>query len=489
MVAVAGSLAIIRPFRPLLRLRWTPHSDRARGLLYYRPKTRRFKGVTRFVVCEALTSPMHGSLTLSALQRGQPVTAMGLAMIRQAFKRLWNDKRGNAILIAGAAMPLVIGSAGLGVDTIQWALWKRQLQRAADSAAIAGVYARIATQDTAAAITTDLAKHNRTQIALLGAPVVTYPPATTQWNNSVAVALRLQKRLNFSSMFLSSPPIIAASATAAAVNSGCYSVVSLETTSTTGIAAGGNANVDLGACGMITNSTALEAAIAFGSSTVLASPIAAVGGLDRTDNWAAGSTLLPFTLAQPDPFASRPVPPIPSPCGGNYSDSPGNTTTLTAGCYRNMTFKGNTTLGPGTYILTGDFNANSSATITCNGCTIILTNSNPSNIGTLDLNGGATLNMTASKTGAYAGILFFQDRAAPSTLTNKINGGASSFFQGAMYFPGSSVEFSGNASIVYNCLKLVARRVTFTGSSDINNTCPSDSGVPQITGSHVRLVA
>ncbi|MCY7339577.1 MAG: hypothetical protein LH465_06450, partial [Sphingomonas bacterium] len=61
--------------------------------------------------------------------------------------------------------------------------------------------------------------------------------------------------------------------------------------------------------------------------------------------------------------------------------------------------------------------------------------------------------------------------------------------QGAMYFPGSSVEFSGNSSIDYDCLKLVARRVTFIGSSDINNTCPSDSGVGQITGSHVRLIA
>ena len=60
----------------------------------------------------------------------------------KAFKRLWNDKRGNVLIIAGAALPLLIGSAGLATDTIQWTLWKRQLQRAADSAAIAGVYDR-----------------------------------------------------------------------------------------------------------------------------------------------------------------------------------------------------------------------------------------------------------------------------------------------------------------------------------------------------------
>ena len=58
-------------------------------------------------------------------------------------KKLCRDRRGNVLAIAAAAMPLVMGSAGLATDTIQWVLWKRQLQRAADSAAIAGVYERV----------------------------------------------------------------------------------------------------------------------------------------------------------------------------------------------------------------------------------------------------------------------------------------------------------------------------------------------------------
>jgi Flp pilus assembly protein TadG len=56
------------------------------------------------------------------------------------LKKLLRDRRGNALIIAGAALPLIIGAAGLATDTVQWALWKRQLQRAADSAALAGVY-------------------------------------------------------------------------------------------------------------------------------------------------------------------------------------------------------------------------------------------------------------------------------------------------------------------------------------------------------------
>src|SRR5919107_669641 len=62
------------------------------------------------------------------------------------LKKLWRNKRGNALAIAGAALPLIVGSAGLATDTIQWTLWKRQLQRAADSGALAGVYGKLASQ-------------------------------------------------------------------------------------------------------------------------------------------------------------------------------------------------------------------------------------------------------------------------------------------------------------------------------------------------------
>ena len=76
-----------------------------------------------------------------------------------SLKRLWRDRRGNTLAIAGAALPLVLGSAGLASDTIQWTLWKRQLQRAADSAALSGVYTRLQADtqtDVEGAVTHDL---------------------------------------------------------------------------------------------------------------------------------------------------------------------------------------------------------------------------------------------------------------------------------------------------------------------------------------------
>src|SRR5689334_23564385 len=126
-------------------------------------------------------------------------------MIRRAFNRLWNDKRGNILAIAAMVMPLVVGCAGLASDTIQWTLWKRQLQRAADSAAIAGVYTRQAaagaTTGVPDAVAHDLTLNNHNWMSLKTTPTVTYP-AVTGATNTVQVVLQIQQRLPFSSLFM-----------------------------------------------------------------------------------------------------------------------------------------------------------------------------------------------------------------------------------------------------------------------------------------------
>ena len=162
---------------------------------------------------------------------------------------------------------------------------------------------------------------------------------------------------------------------------------------------------------------------------------------------------------------------------------------ITEGCYTGMDFSGNVTLKDGTYIVTGDVTIGAQAKVTCGSCTIILTNSNPLQTGTVTINAGAELNMKSQPTGPYAGILFYQDRGATANQVNKINGNAYSVFQGAFYFPNQEVVFNGTAGLSYECLQLVSRRVTFTGTSAIANNCPADSGAGAKVGRHIRLVA
>lgn len=424
-----------------------------------------------------------------------------------SFKRLWRDRRGNSLAIAGAALPLVLGSAGLASDTIQWTLWKRQLQRAADSAAMAGVYAKASgnavgtcTDIAGATYTNPVAYDVKKNLKLKITPncVVTNPPASGTYSsdaNAVRVALDVQRKLSFSGLFMSAAPTIRATALATIVPSGKYCVVSLEDQAVTGINATGSTDVDLG-CGMITNSTSMSAAVATGSSEVTASPIAAVGGIPASSHWGDGTVLQPFTLAQDDPFKDVPMP-TPSNCTNapnNQPNDPPLTITNTTGtrCFKStLDIKGTVTMEPGTYIFDGaDLSMNNTgAKLTCNGCTFIFTTStsDASKIGKPDINGGE-IDLTSPQTGPYKGIIFYQDRGAVANNQVKINGNNQSYLEGAFYFPRAELTFQGTAGMNSNCLQLVSKRVVFTGNSAISNTCPAGSGASSFEGKRIRLV-
>ena len=128
------------------------------------------------------------------------------------LQSLISSERGNVLLIGAATMPLLIGSAAFAVDTVQLSVWKRQLQRAADSSAIAGAYGLTHGTDTHAAIHNDLDKN--------AFPVLTQEEAITVgprlgYNRTVRVQLTATRTLPFMSIFTNSPARILADATAA----------------------------------------------------------------------------------------------------------------------------------------------------------------------------------------------------------------------------------------------------------------------------------
>ncbi|WP_435417547.1 TadE/TadG family type IV pilus assembly protein [Parerythrobacter aurantius] len=62
--------------------------------------------------------------------------------IRAFFERLRRAQGGNAAMLVGLGLPVLVGGTGYAVDTAQWYLWKRELQYAVDQAAIAGAWAK-----------------------------------------------------------------------------------------------------------------------------------------------------------------------------------------------------------------------------------------------------------------------------------------------------------------------------------------------------------
>lgn len=436
-------------------------------------------------------------------------------MIR-LVRKIIKDRRGNVLAIVAGAMPLLIGSAGLATDTIQWALWKRQLQRAADSAAIAGVYQKVQSSSqssVSAAVNKDLSINHHTKIPLLaGYPQVTMLGDSGTMRDRVQVGLAIQKKLSFSSFFMSSPPVIRATATAATVpGSDEYCVIATEpSASKTGITIGGNTAIEMD-CGFISNSPAANSALSNGnSSSVTASVIAAVGGVEKSNNWNVAK-YDPYTTPVKDPYANVNTDPTQFNCASNppaLTDSTPNASSLNGGCFSSLSVGSNRTLtlGPGTYYISGQ-NANTAGNVnvqgrlTCNGCTIVLTNKDPSataKIGTFNMNAQAVMTLSAPTSGPYQGIAVFQDRRATDSggsSQNKFNGGGTGIITGALYFPNQEVTYNGNGTSSAICTRFVTRRIIFSGNSTTSNkflkgsSCPLFGNTGVGGGRRVRLVA
>ncbi len=436
--------------------------------------------------------------------------------MRNLMSKIWNDKRGNAMIIAAAALPLLIGSAGLATDTIQWALWKRQLQRAADSAAIAGVYDRVAaktTTGTAAAVDKDLGLNNSLDSTKfpLQSKVVTYPADVGVQKNQVKVELAVQRPLSFSSMFMANAPLIKTTATAATVSSdGEFCVLSLQNNSKTGIQATGSATITMD-CGMMTNSTSTNAAAGQGSSSVTATNLAAAGGIQQSSNWTLSQGYQPYSPALEDPY--KDLAPDTSDLSTCASSPPSltinntNSGLVVAGgaCYSSLSIGTNRvlTLKDGVYVISGG-SVNIQGKLNLTNAVLLLTNKTAGAgqpIGSLDMNASGELNATAMTTGKWKGMALYQDRRAVDSAPtgnitagspNKINGNSTNKITGVVYFPNQQVTYNGNGTGSATCTQFVAKRIYWSGSSGMNNftkNCDMHGMSTIKTGLRVRLVA
>nr|WP_314446427.1 pilus assembly protein TadG-related protein [uncultured Sphingomonas sp.] len=434
------------------------------------------------------------------------------------LKKLRRNERGNVLIVVAAAMPLLVGSAGLAVDTIQWALWKRQLQRAADSAAMAGVYERVrAGGDTSGvvnAVNADLALNQKTGMALLENAIVTFPANTSDMTNQVKVEIKVSKVLTFSSFFLPNAPVIPAAATAAGVpGGGEYCVMGLDRrASVVGIDIGGSTTLDMEKCSIIANSAnPVNAATNTGNgSWVKAKRLAAAGAVQQSNRWQVEG-YDPYSPPADDPYASAPMPNSSSECtrtitiSDKQQDYPINRSAADKSgeivCINgDVKVAGSLTLGPATYVVNGgDFIMNSSTGgvgLTCTSCSVLLTKFNdPANTGNFKITGG-DVNVTAPTTGDYAGIAFYQDRRATddnSKSQNRFNGNGGSVITGALYTPNRSLLYNGGADVTSGpaCVQIIGKRVEFTGNSKIKlfSECATGGKPGGSNVIRVRLVA
>jgi hypothetical protein len=387
---------------------------------------------------------------------------------------LLRDRRGNAAVLAAVFFPMLIGAAGLAVDTVQWVLEKRQLQQAADGASMAGVYGLIVSQDVQSAVSDSLTRGGQLP-AGNSIEAVQSPPGHETDPFAVRVTLSAPAKLSFSSLFIRRPWLITANSTASVVEGGTFCAFALGPIDDPGVIIRPNSDVEMD-CSIATNSSSPRALLADASSKLTAASIMAFGGIDG-GGAIKDSPARTHALQQNDPLENTEPPLVPDTGCPNITVNPdaastrAGKVTLEPGCYGNMTLNGPVHLQDGEYILNrGDFSVGPQGNVSCDACTIYLTSD--------------------AREGPNAGILIYQDRHAARDLPgdeNRIGGDSFSKLEGLIYFPSEAIYLDGTMRPDLQCARVIGRRLMFAGQVYVAKKC---DGLDHVTfaATMVRLI-
>jgi Flp pilus assembly protein TadG len=232
------------------------------------------------------------------------------ARARRTIRRLRGDKRGAAALMTVIATTSLIGAAGLTVEVGNWYLMRRNMQLAADAAALAGSVDLDATKSPASAeaVARSVATRNGYVDGTDGATVAV--DADDKSGNVTVTVQKLSTALLLAAAGYSNTTnkTIVALAVAQVVNAGSAPCVLALSGS---VAVGNNVDINAGDCALASNSTAANAfkvgsggSVANGSGHITVANIVTHGGCEGCAE-AMGSKLTLTHSPIPTTYAPR----------------------------------------------------------------------------------------------------------------------------------------------------------------------------------------
>ncbi len=417
------------------------------------------------------------------------------------YSRLLKRERGSVAIQLGMAMTAIVGMAGLGVEITFLVYKHRQMQSAADSAAMAGVTA------LSRGYPADLSVEARAVAASVGFVngvdnvnvTVNNPPLSGNHagdSNAVEVIVSQPQVLSMVTVFQASGLFdVGARAVAALGGSGSACVLQLLNTSITGVAMSNGAVVNLVSCGLDANAKSSSALSVTGGATLNTRFVSVSGRTSVSNGGTINAADGVKTNQDPvtDPYAAVTAPTF---SGCNYTNkSLGHSNSgrqyISPGVYCNglkFTNDAIVTMNSGVYIIDrGTFDVGGAVQLSGTGVAIYLTKSTGSSYAKVNIGNGATVSLSAPTSGTYAGLVFFGDRKGSTSNTSTFGGGATFSITGAIYFPTQTVSFSNGISNPSGCTQLIAGKITFSGGAQFKNDC-ANTGVITVGGSTTTLV-
>jgi Flp pilus assembly protein TadG len=387
--------------------------------------------------------------------------------------KILRDESGQTLILVALSLTCILGFVGLATDVGTMFHAKRNMQVAADAAAIAGAAELpYGTTNMTTAAQDGSAQNGVTNGVNSAVVTVNTPPKSGVYQGLagyVEAIVSQPQPTFFMQLFKRTSMTVAARAVATnGASNGCVYTLG---TSGTDILLNGTVNLTAVSCSITDNSAdAGSALLANGNVTLDAQSIGVVGGV--TNNGGNTLTPTPVTGIAPvsNPLAFETPPANP---GGCVSMTIQNSGPLPAGCYSSLTINGSptVTLGAGVFYITGAMTVNGTPTVNGTNVTIYLASSSAS----FTDNGTTTLNLSAPTSGADNGILFYQNPSDTNTLT--INGSSSSNLQGIFYAPTANLVVNGSGSTNFYT-SFVVGSLTFNGTGTLKDYASINAGSP-----------
>lgn len=424
------------------------------------------------------------------------------------WKRICSNRSGQATIIVGLALPVLIGAAGYATDMAQLYVWKQELQHSADQAAIAGAWALSKNKNSTTYATRaqqEFSANLDKTTSFAAAPTVQLGSYGGGTNNSVIVSSSASKILPFSGYLIGKPLVVSVSAQATFAQGGTYQACLMALKKGQGgtFVVGGNATVNA-SCGLGALSCEDNAISIGGSSDVNTDSIVTCGTADVPADLE--SVVTENATGVSNPFASLPVP------------TPSDTSSKKLACPSNG--KGTQNISPGRY--TGGFNVTCKVVMAkgiyvIDGGVMDLTSNKGNITGTgvmFVLKNGAQLKLGGSGNGGYVnlspmeaadfvgtpnepyknmygGMLVYEDKTGvTSPVAHKFNGNADVSVRGTFYLPNGDLTVNGNSNTTPLCFQLWASTLSISGNTTISTTCTStQTNQAGSAAGGVRLVA
>lgn len=390
------------------------------------------------------------------------------------------ENRGQVMVLMCLSMIAIMGLIGMVADVGFLQQQRNRMQTAADSAALAGAQ-EINYGDTVAAGKADATSNGFTNGQSNATVVINNPP--TLGPNAgiygyVEAIVTTSEPVFFLQVLGFTTISVSARAVATAGNSpNCVYV--MDPSAPSAMLVNGNVNIQSG-CGLLIDSSSSSGLSVNGNVTITAASIGVVGGYSSNGNVTLTPTPKTGIVTAPDPLAYVQAPSVGACAHSSFvlngnTGSSGSPYQLYAGVYcGGITVNGNAwlTFNQGTYVLAGGgLKINGNSVMTGTGVTFYNTTGS-GGYQPIVINGNSTSIFSAPTSGALAGILFFQDRSILSGVGSTINGNASSTFDGALYFPTTSITYNGNSSGGGYSL-VVADKLTTNGNSTVGSNYSS----------------